>query len=283
MRVNNKSMANHRLLKSVTISAALLAPLLFTACSGIDSGNVQRSSTCRLSPNPPVIIVEPFEIENASFLVKRSGSELEGYKRELPTAFQSVLVERLQKISATKRSWTEDTLPERGWLVRGEFLKINSGSGILRDTIGFGVGKSTFTTRVYIYDLAISKTHYIVSFDTGVGEKNGSGVTPGSAVIGGSAGAVAYGAGASGNTALNVVGPATAGTAMAYTELSTRPFPSPTQASDISPVTDQSYANQYQDMARTARQIRDQLVLMSNTPTNDKERVALANSTVNGK
>lgn len=267
-----------RLLTKACVSLTLLCAILFlSGCGGIDSGNVNRSASARLSANPPIILVEPFTTEESSFLVKLSGADLKKYKDELPHVFQDVLIERLQKIGAAKKVWTPDALPDRGWLIRGEFLRVYSGSGILRDAIGFGAGQSIFTTRVYVYDLSVSSTAYIFSFDTGItdGQKGSGSYTPGMLAAAGGAGAIAKGADGATGTAL-LTGGAAAGASVAYAEGTTRPFPNPTQAQEISPVWDNQYTTQYQDMARTSRQIRDVLLHMSGTPANDSERMAAA-------
>lgn len=215
----------------------------------------------RLSPNPSLIIVEPFYTDEAAFLVKLSGWDLETYKMELSTSFQDVLVERLQKLGPTRKSWTNDTLPRSGWLVRGEFVRVYAGSGILRNTFGFGAGKSTFTCRVYVYDLSVSDTNYVLTFDTGVASNQ---VAPGFLPAGGVSGAIASGAAAGTGTSL-MVGGIGAGAAVFYAEGSTRPFPNPTQANEIPETNGNQFTNQYQDMARTARTIRDALSKFSET------------------
>lgn len=270
-------MATPRLMKSTAFLAILSAPLFLGACAGIDHGNVQRAPSERLSANPPEIIVEPFTNDHASYLVKRSGHELAEYKRELTTSFQDVLIERLQKIGPAKKSWTTDTLPERGWLIRGEFLRVYAGSGILRNSIGMGAGQSVFTCRVYVYDLSVSSTAYIMSFDTGISDdQKGSGSTnPGFITAGGTAGAVAKGVSGASSTSY-LTGGIAAGASAAYAEGSTRPFPNPTQSNDIPGVNNNQFTNQYQDMARTARTIRDTLIYYSGTPANESDRMAMA-------
>lgn len=277
-------MATHRLMNSTASLAILSATLFLTACAGIDSGNVQRTPSARLTPNPTNIIVEPFSNDHASYLVKRSGAELTKYQEELTTSFQDVLIERLQKIGPAKKSWTHDTLPESGWLIRGEFLRVYAGSGILRNSVGFGAGQSVFTCRVYVYDLSISSTRYIMSFETGISdEQNGSGTSnPGFIPAAGGAGGLAKGI--DGTTGVSLMtGGATAGASAAYAEGSTRPFPNPTQAQEIPPVNDNQFTNQYQDMARTARQIRNTLQHYSGTPLSETERLAVAKATLSSK
>lgn len=282
-RITSKplGMATHRLMKSIATLSILSAAFLLCSCAGIDSGNVQRTPTVRLTPNPPSIIVEPFSNEHASYLVKLSGADLEHYKKELTTSFQDVVIERLQKIAAAKKSWTHDSLPDHGWLIRGEFIRVYAGSGILRNAVGFGAGQSIFTTRVYVYDLSVSSTNYVLSFDTGISDsQKGSGSsTPGFAPAGGAAGAISKGIDGTTGMAL-MTGGATAGAAAAYSEGSTRPFPNPTQANEIPVVNENQFTSQYQDMARTARQIRNVLMYYSGTPMSDADRLAVAKTSL---
>ena len=74
-------------------------------------------------------------------------------------------------------------LPDHGWLVAGEFVTVFQGSRALRTAIGLGFGETTMQTTVYVYDLDVSKTQYVLSFRTGVPDPNkdtgaGSGSAP---------------------------------------------------------------------------------------------------------
>src|SRR5271155_2934181 len=86
------------------------------------------------------------------------------------------------KIAPTEQRWV-DNLPDHGWLVAGEFVTVFQGSRALRTAVGAGMGETTMQTNVYVYDLDVSKTQYVLAFRTGVPDANsdtgaGSGSAP---------------------------------------------------------------------------------------------------------
>ncbi len=88
------------------------------------------------------------------------------------------------KIAPTETQWVGD-LPDHGWLVAGEFVTVYQGSRFERAAIGLGLGETTLQTNVYVYDLDISKTQYVLAFRTGVpDEKQDTGAGSGSAPSG---------------------------------------------------------------------------------------------------
>ena len=50
----------------------------------------------------------------------------------------------------------------------GQFITVDQGSRFLRASLGDGFGRTTLQTQVYVYDLSVSKTQYLLSFRTGV-------------------------------------------------------------------------------------------------------------------
>ncbi len=74
---------------------------------------------------------------------------------------------RLNKLAPTEQRWVNE-LPDHGWLVAGEFVTVYQGSRALRTAIGLGMGETTLQTNVYVYDLDVSKTQYVLAFRTGV-------------------------------------------------------------------------------------------------------------------
>jgi len=142
------------------------------------------SSTVKLTPNPPHIYLAPFDTTTGKWLVGRDGYELVNFKKDFQTNFEHVLQERLTKLAPTEPRWVDD-LPDHGWLVAGEFTTVFQGSRALRTVVGGGAGETTFETNVYVYDLSISKTQYLLSFRTGVPDaKQDTGAGSGSAPAG---------------------------------------------------------------------------------------------------
>jgi hypothetical protein len=158
---------------------ALLAAVTSFGISGC--GSIQTaplpSSTVRLTPNPPKIYLAPFNTDTAKWLVGRDGIDLVDFKAQFQTYFLQQLETRLQKLAPTDTRWVND-LPNHGWLVAGEFITVDQGSRALRGAFGLGLGETTLQTNVYVYDLDVSKTQYVLAFRTGVpesGEDTGAG------------------------------------------------------------------------------------------------------------
>ena len=169
------------LLMASLASLAVATALGITGCSAIHSAPLPSSSV-RLSPNPPEIYVAPFDTEKAKWLVDREGVDFVDFKKQFQTYFQQKLIRHLTRIAPTEPRWLDD-LPDHGWLVGGEFTTVYQGSRFLRSAIGLGMGETTLQANVYVYDLDVSKTQYVLAFRTGVPDRNndtgaGSGSMP---------------------------------------------------------------------------------------------------------
>jgi hypothetical protein len=162
---------------------AAATAFLLTGCGSIETAPLP-SSTVKLTPNPPHIYIAPFDTSTGKWLVGREGVELINFKEDFQTNFQHQLETRLTKLAPTEQRWVND-LPDHGWLVAGEFVTVYQGSRALRTAIGAGTGETTLQTNVYVYDLDVSKTQYVLAFRTGVPDpKNDTGAGSGSAPAG---------------------------------------------------------------------------------------------------
>ena len=173
------------LFASVTFMA-VATTLFLTGCGSTGSSHTAPlpSASVKLTPNPPVIYIAPFDMSTARWLVGREGVDLVDFKAQFQTNFGNQLEQRLLKLAPVQQRWVDD-LPDHGWLVAGEFIVVDQGSRALRTGIGVGEGQTTLETNVYVYDLSISKTEYVLSFRTGVpDEKDGTGAGSGSAPAG---------------------------------------------------------------------------------------------------
>jgi hypothetical protein len=160
-------------------SLAMSTTLFLTGCGSIETAPMP-SSTVKLTPNPPHIYIAPFDTSTGKWLVGRQGIDLVNFKEDFQTNFLHQLETRLSKLAPTDPRWVND-LPDHGWLVAGEFVTVYQGSRALRTAVGFGAGETTLQTTVYVYDLDVSKTQYVLSFRTGVPDaKNDTGAGSGS-------------------------------------------------------------------------------------------------------
>lgn len=163
---------------------ALAITVSLTGCGSIHTApqpSAVTSGQMKLTPNPPKIYVGPFDTTKAKWLVGRDGVELVNFKNDFQANFEHQLEERLNKLAPTEQRWKD--LPDHGWLVTGEFVTVYQGSRALRAIVGGGAGETTLQTTVYVYDLDVSKTQYVLSFRTGVPDKDddtgaGSGSAP---------------------------------------------------------------------------------------------------------
>jgi hypothetical protein len=180
------------MLRFVALFAGLVllaAPtsLFLTGCGSIHTAPLP-SAGVKLTPNPPHIYIAPFDTSTGKWLVgERQGAQLINFKEEFQTNFEHQLQIRLEKLAPTEQRWVND-LPDHGWLVAGEFVTVYQGSRALRTVVGMGFGETTMQTNVYVYDLDVSKTQYVLAFRTGVPDpKHATGAGSGSGLSGVSA------------------------------------------------------------------------------------------------
>jgi hypothetical protein len=167
----------------VACLAVLAVSFSLTGCGSIDTAPMP-SSAAKLSPNPVHIYVAPFDTRTSKWLVAREGVDLTKFQEDFQTQFTHILVNRLNKLAPTEQRWVDD-LPDHGWMVAGEFITVDQGSRFLRTALGDGFGQTTMQTQVYVYDLSISKTQYVLSFRTGVpNPKTGEGAGSGNGLSG---------------------------------------------------------------------------------------------------
>jgi hypothetical protein len=166
------------------VSLAVATSLFLSGCGS--SGSIHTaplpSASVKLTPNPPHIYIAPFDTGTGKWLVGREGTDLYNFKAEFQTNFVHQLEERLNKLAPSEPRWIND-LPDHGWLVGGQFVTVYQGSRALRTIVGLGLGETTLQTNVYVYDLDVSKTEYVLAFRTGVPDATedtgaGSGSTP---------------------------------------------------------------------------------------------------------
>jgi len=161
---------------------AVSTTLFLSGCGGSIHTAALPSAAVKLTPNPQHIYVAPFDTSTGKWLVGREGVQLVNFKEDFQTNFEHQLITRLTKLAPTEERWVND-LPDHGWLVAGEFVTVYQGSRALRTLVGAGLGETTLQTTIYVYDLDVSKTQYVLAFRTGVPDPNndtgaGSGSLP---------------------------------------------------------------------------------------------------------
>jgi hypothetical protein len=178
----------------LTLSSLMGVWLALSACSTIDSKPQYAAGTARLGAKPDHIYITPFDTETAAWSAglnmnnfpgnenngfsgsSLNGTELVEFKRKFQENFDLLLKKRLQNIAPVDTIWNE--MPTSGWLIRGEFVRVDQGSRFLRTAVGIGAGRTVLRTRVYVYDLSVSQDKYLLAFETGVPKAEGSGKGP---------------------------------------------------------------------------------------------------------
>jgi len=158
----------------IFLMVTALAAVALTGCASISVGPV---SQVEIDQMPQRVYVLPFSTVHGEFKVDREGAELEEFKSNLQkimvTAISTDLTKRLVPASAAhQKHWTH---PEKAWVIRGRFVRVNQGSRLLRGAIGFGLGGTKLETVVEVYDLSNLSPKPFLKFST----TGGSNAEPG--------------------------------------------------------------------------------------------------------
>ncbi|MBX7157831.1 MAG: DUF4410 domain-containing protein [Verrucomicrobiae bacterium] len=155
------------------------ALLLLTGCASVSVKEPKQPKNIITLPTqkPDQIYVEPFSTKDAQFNVDREGAELATFKKDTACMLQDKLIKRLTELAPARA--VSGQLPQTGWLIRGQFIRVNQGSRALRGIIGCGLGATKMETCVQVYDLSQSTTIPFLIFKT----TGGSNAEPG-AVLG---------------------------------------------------------------------------------------------------
>lgn len=164
-------------------TASLLASAAFLAgCASVTVKNEHVHQDRAPAEAPRGLYVADFNANGPAF--KIAGEKARALaKTEAKTSalIATDTAQRLNKFVMPAKRLDGDRLPDSGWLVRGRFDTVRSGSVPLRVLIGLGSGKSTMQTTVYVYDLAHkgSTLKPFLTFQT----TGGSGASPGLVTI----------------------------------------------------------------------------------------------------
>ncbi|MCE0498667.1 MAG: DUF4410 domain-containing protein [Methylacidiphilales bacterium] len=152
----------------------VLATVALAGCASISVGTVSQVATKRM---PQRVYVTPFSTAHVEFKVDREGAELKAFKKNIQDMMMSAISTDLTKrlIPAVIAKQTHWTHPENAWVIRGEFVKVNQGSRLLRGAIGFGLGGTKLETMVEVYDLSDLSHKPFLTFST----TGGSNAEPG--------------------------------------------------------------------------------------------------------
>jgi hypothetical protein len=160
------------------ITGAVLVLAVFAwALVGCASISVEPGTAVATPQKPEKVYVEDFSTAKGEFNVDRDGADLVAFKKNLKVMMTTGITVDLTKrlipaVAAEKNPFAKR---ENAWLIRGEFIRVNQGSRLLRGTVGFGLGATKLETRVALYDLATGSTTPFLTFAT----TGGSNAEPG--------------------------------------------------------------------------------------------------------
>ena len=175
-------------MKLLPYAASTGVLLLLTSCASVSV--VDREVNEPVTHQPPkVVYLEKFDISHAKVEIDKQGKELEEYKQEVVDGLYERLLVRLPEIAPTKPA--PASLPDSGWLIRGQFVWVNHGTKMARVIVGLGVGATKMVTNVEVYNLAESKTKPFVTFSTTGGTNAEPGLIPSLAIPGPGGGGMA--------------------------------------------------------------------------------------------
>jgi hypothetical protein len=150
---------------------------LTLALAGCASISVEPGTAVATPQQPRKVYVEDFSTADGVFNVDRDGAELAEFKGNLQKMMTTGITIDLSKrlIPAVAAGSVNLGRREPAWLLRGEFVRVNQGSRLLRGTVGFGAGATKLETRVELYDLSTGASQPFLTFAT----TGGSNAEPG--------------------------------------------------------------------------------------------------------
>ncbi len=154
--------------------------LSILALGGCASISVQPGTATATKKMPDKVYVENFSTSKGEFNVDRDGAELATFKKDLKAMMTVGITTDLSKrlITAVPAGKIDFAKRQNAWLIRGQFVKVNQGSRLLRGTLGFGAGGTKLETQVQVYDLATGDPKPFLTFSTTGGSNAEPGVIP---------------------------------------------------------------------------------------------------------
>jgi hypothetical protein len=162
-------------MNSLRIGLVLLAVALLSSCASVSVKDVNSASR-RPTRKPDKIYIAQFDTTRGTFkIVGAESKDPEAFKQKIAGLLAKYVEKDVNLHVAPAQLTTKPhSLPRSGWLVTGEFLRINTGSRALRAIVGLGAGGSKMETRVSVIDLSGSGQPFL-TFDT----TGGSNAMPG--------------------------------------------------------------------------------------------------------
>jgi hypothetical protein len=152
----------------------MVLALVLTGCASI-SVQPGHNETTELAPKK--VYVEAFDTTKGDFRVDRDGEELAAFKKDLQHMMSAGISYDLTKrlIPTTVVEGQPKFPHQQAWVIKGEFVRVEQGSRLLRGAVGFGLGATKLVCKVTVDNLADTRPGPFLSFTT----TGGSNAEPG--------------------------------------------------------------------------------------------------------
>ena len=152
----------------------MVLALVLTGCASI-SVQPGHNETTELAPKK--VYVEAFDTTKGDFRVDRDGEELAAFKKDLQHMMSAGISYDLTKrlIPTTVVEGQPKFPHQQAWVIKGEFVRVEQGSRLLRGAVGFGLGGTKLVCKVTVDNLADTRPGPFLSFTT----TGGSNAEPG--------------------------------------------------------------------------------------------------------
>lgn len=161
-------------MKFTTIALPCLAVALLSSCASVSVKDEHRAGN-QPRQKPAKIYVQDFGTERGTYKIGGdAGKDPAAFKKKTAETLSNYLVAGFSKHVAPAQRVAGAGVPKGGWLVTGEFVRVNTGSRILRSGVGLGAGGTKMETRVAVYDAASGSQPFLTFETTG-----GSNAMPG--------------------------------------------------------------------------------------------------------
>lgn len=162
-------------MKFTAIALPCLAAALLSSCASVSVRNEHRGGN-QPKQKPAKIYVQDFGSEHGIYKIAGdAGKDLPAFKKKTADTLANYLVAGLSSHAApAQRVGKTSGVPKGGWLVTGEFVRVHTGSRLLRAGVGLGAGGTKMETRVAVYDGSCGAQPFLTFETTG-----GSNAMPG--------------------------------------------------------------------------------------------------------
>jgi hypothetical protein len=172
------------------IGCIVLTGLLVFTLAGPVKAQKQGKADKPASPSrmPEVVYVTNFEIDTDNATQENRLLRRPRVMQEDPGAKAAKMVELLSKSLTSelqkksipaKMLYQGQSPPDKGWLIKGQFLEVDEGNRMRRAMVGFGAGATDMQVEVAVVDLGSGTKEPLIVF--GTDSKSGKG--PGAVVM----------------------------------------------------------------------------------------------------